>query len=214
MSLAVSGPDVQRRWSLEGKTAVVVGATSVMGLGLARALGRAGARLMLCGLEASALELAMQDLQELGIDTRWQRADCTWEDEVLGLVDATLERMGDIDVLATALPEVAMAHRVAVAVVANSMRARGGGRILHLGSSNVAGAAADSPWARLAVEEAARWRSCGVRVNTLLLPEQPLGALSALTFETLEAAAWLFAAPCGQGLSGQFLTVEDASPAA
>lgn len=128
-------------FDLTGKTALVTGATSGLGLQVARALGTAGARLMLAGDDASALELAMAELQSAGIDARWVTADSTQSAGIDHLVAETLHRMGDIDILlnhappirAPAIPlDLGSYLLLSQRVVQQSMMARRQGRIIHV----------------------------------------------------------------------------------
>lgn len=90
---------VQQLFNLEGKTALVTGGSRGLGLQMARALGEAGARIMLSSRKAGDLEEAAAELQAEGIDTRWIAADCAREEDIVKLADQTLERMGDVHIL-------------------------------------------------------------------------------------------------------------------
>lgn len=90
---------VQQLFDLRGKTALVTGGVHELGWQIAHALGEAGARVMLGAYEADALEQAAADLQADGIDARWTAADCGSEAGILRLVEETLQRMGDVDIL-------------------------------------------------------------------------------------------------------------------
>lgn len=90
---------VQQLFDLRGKTALVTGGVRGLGLQMAHALGEAGARLMLTARSADDLELAVADLQSAGIDARWVAADVAQEADIHHLVDETLHRMGDVDIL-------------------------------------------------------------------------------------------------------------------
>jgi gluconate 5-dehydrogenase len=90
---------IQQLFSLSGKTALVTGGSRGLGLQMARALGEAGARIMLSSRKASDLEEAAAELQAAGIDARWIAADCAREADIHRLADETLQRMGDIDIL-------------------------------------------------------------------------------------------------------------------
>lgn len=70
-----------------------------MGLQMARALGAAGARVMLTSRQSDELEQAVADLQSVGIDARWVAADGSQAVGIRHVVDETLHRMGDIDIL-------------------------------------------------------------------------------------------------------------------
>lgn len=56
------------RFSVEGKLAMVTGASRGIGLGAARALGESGARVILVARSAEALERAARELKAAGID--------------------------------------------------------------------------------------------------------------------------------------------------
>ncbi|MES2940872.1 MAG: SDR family oxidoreductase [Pseudomonadota bacterium] len=90
---------IQQLFDLKGKTALVTGGSRGLGLQMAHALGEAGARIMLTSRKAADLEEATAELQAAGIDTRWVAADCAKEEDIRKLVDDTLQRMGEIDVL-------------------------------------------------------------------------------------------------------------------
>jgi gluconate 5-dehydrogenase len=90
---------VSQLFDLTGKTALVTGGSRGLGLQMAHALGEAGARVMLGARKADELEQACAELQAVGIDARWVAADCAQEQDLRRLVDETLHRMGEIDVL-------------------------------------------------------------------------------------------------------------------
>ena len=90
---------VQQLFDLSGKTALVTGGSRGLGLQMAQALGEAGAKIVLSSRKAADLEEAVAVLQAGGIDARWIAADCAREEDVLRLVDETLQRVGDVDIL-------------------------------------------------------------------------------------------------------------------
>ena len=90
---------IQQLFDLKGKTALVTGGSRGLGLQMAHALGEAGASIMLSSRKAGELEVAVADLQAVGIDARWTAADCAVEADIHRLADETLERMGKIDIL-------------------------------------------------------------------------------------------------------------------
>ncbi|MEO6973593.1 MAG: SDR family NAD(P)-dependent oxidoreductase, partial [Rhodoferax sp.] len=90
---------IQQLFDLNGKTALITGGSRGLGLQMAHALGEAGARIMLSSRKADDLEVAVADLQAVGIDARWIAADCSKEEDTRRLADQTLERMGAIDIL-------------------------------------------------------------------------------------------------------------------
>ena len=90
---------VQELFDLSGKTALVTGGSRGLGLQMAQALGEAGAKIVLSSRKAADLEEAVAVLQAGGIDARWIAADCAREEDILRLVDETLQRVGDVDIL-------------------------------------------------------------------------------------------------------------------
>ena len=90
---------VQQLFDLSGKTALVTGGSRGLGLQMAQALGEAGAKIVLSSRKEDDLEEATAVLQAGGIDARWIAADCAREEDILRLVDETLQRVGDVDIL-------------------------------------------------------------------------------------------------------------------
>lgn len=90
---------IQQLFDLTGRTALVTGGSRGLGLQIARALGEAGAKIMLSSRKAEDLESATATLQAEGIDTRWIAADCSDEADIRRLVAETMQRMGPIDIL-------------------------------------------------------------------------------------------------------------------
>jgi 3-hydroxybutyrate dehydrogenase len=86
---------------LQGKTAIVTGSTSGIGLGIAAALAEAGCNIMLNGFgEAKAIERTRGELAErYGVRTDYHPADMTKPAEIRDLVAATARGLGSVDVL-------------------------------------------------------------------------------------------------------------------
>lgn len=85
---------------LEGQKALVTGANSGIGQGIALALGRAGASVMVnyyAGDEAA--EEVVAAIRDEGGSAVAHRADVSREDEVLGMFARMLEEFGTIDIL-------------------------------------------------------------------------------------------------------------------
>ncbi len=87
--------------TLRGKTALVTGSTSGIGLGVARALGAEGANIMLNGLgDADEIERLQADLAaRYGVEVDYDGADLMRPDGPGALIEATRARFGGLDVL-------------------------------------------------------------------------------------------------------------------
>lgn len=86
---------------LRGKRALVTGATSGIGLGMARALAAAGCDLMLNGLgDPAAIAQLRADLAHThGVRVGFHGADLRQPDQIAELVTATVEALGGVDIL-------------------------------------------------------------------------------------------------------------------
>ncbi len=86
---------------LRGKRALVTGATSGIGLGMARALAAAGCDVMLNGLgDPAAIAQLRADLAHAhGVRVGFHGADLRQPDQIAELVTATVETLGGVDIL-------------------------------------------------------------------------------------------------------------------
>jgi NAD(P)-dependent dehydrogenase (short-subunit alcohol dehydrogenase family) len=84
---------------LAGKTAVVTGAASGIGLAVATSLAQAGVKVMLCDIEQAALDKAVAGLKETNADVAGVRADVSLKAELQGAADAALARYGEVHIL-------------------------------------------------------------------------------------------------------------------
>ena len=86
---------------LKGKTALITGSTSGIGLGIARALARRGVNLMLHGIGDPAEIVRLQDeiACETGVDVACSGADLAEPDRAGQLVAAAERRFGTVDIL-------------------------------------------------------------------------------------------------------------------
>ena len=79
---------------LNGRTAVITGAASGIGLGLARTAAREGMHVVLADIEAGALDEAASDVAARGAETLAVTTDVSSADAVEALAAATFERFG------------------------------------------------------------------------------------------------------------------------
>ena len=86
---------------LKGKSAVVTGSTSGIGLGIARALARDGANVVINGFgEAGAIEKERSALEkEFGVKALYSPADMTKPDEIAAMIKTAETTFGSVDVL-------------------------------------------------------------------------------------------------------------------
>ena len=86
---------------LKGKTALVTGSTSGIGLAIAHTLARDGVNLMLNGFgDKAAIETERAGLEkEFGIKARYSPADMTRPKEIADMIAATEKEFGALDVL-------------------------------------------------------------------------------------------------------------------
>jgi len=83
----------------EGRVAVVTGAASGIGLGMARAFTAAGMRVVLADVESAALDAATKVLIDRGHEVMGVRTDVSRLEDIEELAARTLERFGSINVL-------------------------------------------------------------------------------------------------------------------
>ena len=83
-------------FSLEGKNALITGATGGIGESIARALHAQGATVSLSGTRAEKLEALASDLGERAFVTPANLSD---REAVMGLLPAAEEKMGSVDIL-------------------------------------------------------------------------------------------------------------------
>ncbi len=86
---------------LKGKTALVTGSTSGIGLAIARALAEAGADVMMNGFgDAADIEKARSGLEkEFGIKAAYSGADMSKPEEIAAMVAETEKKFGKLDIL-------------------------------------------------------------------------------------------------------------------
>ena len=87
--------------ALDGKSAIVTGSTSGIGLGIARTLAGAGANVMLNGFgDAAQIEALRSGLaHEFGVKVAYSGADISKPEQVRAMVQAAVEALGSADIL-------------------------------------------------------------------------------------------------------------------
>jgi NAD(P)-dependent dehydrogenase (short-subunit alcohol dehydrogenase family) len=186
----------QDLFSLAGKTALITGATRGIGLAIARAYGRAGARLVITSENIDDCRHVATTLSREGIDAWPINADLGQQTDVNVLADAVLDRFGGLDALvcnagvaphmgplATACDQdwdttltinLRSALWLTTALIP-SMAARGGGSVVLMAS--IAGVRGNkslglyglskAALAQLARNLAVEWGPANVRVNAI-----------------------------------------------
>jgi 2-deoxy-D-gluconate 3-dehydrogenase len=86
-------------FDLHGRVALVTGGNGGIGLGMARGLANAGARVVVAARNAEKSRAAVKELQSLGADALAVDVDVTDERSVDAMVDATVAWHGRLDIL-------------------------------------------------------------------------------------------------------------------
>lgn len=84
---------------VSGKRILITGGSSGIGLASALALGRLGAKVVITGRRADALELAVHRLRDSGIEAAAVQADVATEHGRHATLDGALKALGGLDVL-------------------------------------------------------------------------------------------------------------------
>ena len=90
---------VLEKFRLNGRRALITGSSGGIGLALARALGQAGATLILNGRHEGKLQAAAQELRAEGLSVSTAGFDVTDADAVRQGIDAIEKDIGSIDIL-------------------------------------------------------------------------------------------------------------------
>jgi len=85
---------------LKGKTALITGSTSGIGLGIARGLADAGMNIVMNGFgDASEVEANRKAIEDKGVKCIYNGADMTKSNEIEMLINEAAETFGTIDIL-------------------------------------------------------------------------------------------------------------------
>ncbi len=91
--------DIMKKFSLEGKVALVTGAAYGIGFAIAEGLAAAGAKIVFNCRGQEHMDKALADYKAKGIDAKGYICDVTKEDEVKKMVASIKEEMGSVDIL-------------------------------------------------------------------------------------------------------------------
>lgn len=89
--------DPAQAFRLDGEVALITGGGSGLGLGMARAMHAAGAKVVLVGRRPDMIEAAAA---ELGEGAYWEAADVTAFDTMPAMLERVRDKMGEITILA------------------------------------------------------------------------------------------------------------------
>jgi len=90
---------MQNQFSLEGKVALVTGGTYGIGMAMAKALGKAGAKIVFNARSKDKIDEAVKEYKEDGLEAYGYQCDVTIESEVQEMVADISKKIGDIDIL-------------------------------------------------------------------------------------------------------------------
>ena len=101
---------VTGKFDLTGKVAVVIGGAGGIGEATARMFASKGARIVIADCKDNCAEVAQSIAADCGAETIGIRCDVTIQESVDNLIAATVERFGEINILA-AMPGYVDLHR-------------------------------------------------------------------------------------------------------
>lgn len=85
---------------LKGKTALITGSTSGIGLGIAKGMADAGINIVMNGFgDKGDIEAARKDLESRGVKAIYNGADMTRPDEIKAMIEAACDEMNGIDIV-------------------------------------------------------------------------------------------------------------------
>lgn len=143
-------PELQK---LEGKVAIITGATTGIGRATANLLAKDGVKVVVFGRHEQELKDALSDLEKVGGEFRGMTADTSKEEDIKAVFDLAKREFGDIDILINnaALPAKSildmsydealyvlrvniLGYLACIREAVNMMKNKGGGHIVNVGS--------------------------------------------------------------------------------
>lgn len=92
-------PSILDRFRLDGKVAWITGASSGLGLEIAKAYSEAGAKIVFNDVNKELVKKGLEEYKKLGIDVYGAACDVTNEKQVTSFVKSVEEKFGPIDIL-------------------------------------------------------------------------------------------------------------------
>lgn len=84
---------------LEGKVAIITGASAGIGLGLSKRFAKEGAIVAMCARTQSTLDQAAAEVQSIGGTVIHQTCDVTSNEDINSFVEIVLDKAGTVDIL-------------------------------------------------------------------------------------------------------------------
>ncbi|MDE2516810.1 MAG: glucose 1-dehydrogenase [Rhodospirillales bacterium] len=184
------------RFDLSGRVAAITGGNGGIGLGMARGLAEAGARIVILGRNAAKAEKALAALRALGTEADFIAADITGAKACKTGIEAAAARFGRLDILVNnagtsvrKMPETLTPEEWHLVLDTNltstfhccnaaypALCAAGGGKIINIGSMmSIFGAPYAAPYAaskggvvQLTRALATAWAKDNIQVNAVL----------------------------------------------
>ena len=88
-----------QNFSLEGKVALITGASYGIGFAIASAMAKAGAKIVFNDIKQEFVDRGLASYKEAGIDAKGYVCDVTDEDAVNAMVATIEKEVGNIDIL-------------------------------------------------------------------------------------------------------------------
>ncbi len=97
--LQVMSDFLQKLFGFNGRVAVVIGGTGVLGGELCTGLAQAGAKVVVAGRSTERGEACVAEIKELGCDATFAEVDAAERDSVSALLENVIEQHGRVDAL-------------------------------------------------------------------------------------------------------------------